>query len=202
MEKIVSIHIPKCGGTAFKSNLTKNIKNSNVNCYKGNFLRKDKNYDCYHGHLPVEVVKKNLPHYKLITWVRDPIKRSISYYNYVKFTRKDNYGKMFSKNNPTYMDFIKTFESDFIISEIDTYIKNINDFYFIGILEDFENELERLYDLIGWDKKNMILNKKNVSNKSEEIILTEEDKIFIRNKLSKEYEIYDAVLKMNNNNGK
>jgi sulfotransferase famil protein len=202
MEKIVSIHIPKCGGTAFKSNLTKNIKNSNVNCYKGNFLHKDKNYDCYHGHLGFVNAKKKLPDYKFITWVRDPIKRSISYYNYAKYTRKDNFSKKFKKNNPTYIDFMKSSNSDFIISEIDSYITNINDFYFIGILEDFENELKRLYDLMGWDKKNMILNKTNVSNKSEEIILTEEDKIFIKNKLSNEYEIYNKVLKMNNNDGK
>ena len=85
---IISLHIPKTGGTSFHVILRK--------CFKQRLLRSwywlpvplanSKKYDCIHGHnvdpnhyLP----KVEGDHTTLITWVRDPLRRAISHYDFL-----------------------------------------------------------------------------------------------------------------------
>jgi len=86
---IVSLHIPKTGGTSFYTLLRKRFNERLLHSryWISTSLVKSKKYECIHGHdiNPNHYLPKAVgdDHTTLITWVRDPLRRAISHYDFL-----------------------------------------------------------------------------------------------------------------------
>lgn len=102
--KIISVHLPKTAGSSFRSSLEDLLGDRLHKDYQGSgitltpFERNSKtlteslclakqglkNFDCIHGHFPPAkyLLLNDLEPLIFITWMRDPIARLISHYNY------------------------------------------------------------------------------------------------------------------------
>jgi len=164
---IVSIHIPKTAGTSFRKLLEKNYANAVELVYEGErsrtFLDK-KYYRCrkgtrvIHGHFPVfPDLKKYYPGSKLITWIRDPIDRLISHYYFFKsYPRHGNKAQdLMLDQDLSLVDFARLpFEGEiFVYKAYLKYLQEVRfeDFWFIGIVEEFDHHLEILANALGWN---------------------------------------------------
>jgi hypothetical protein len=97
MEKVIFIHIPKCGGTTINSILRKNYGKEKINRLRGGNKAKESIeklkkltvnqqniYSVYYGHIGFGIHKflKN-KNFHYVTFLRNPIDRLISHYYYV-----------------------------------------------------------------------------------------------------------------------
>ncbi|MDM8548378.1 sulfotransferase family 2 domain-containing protein [Candidatus Venteria ishoeyi] len=167
---LISVHIPKTGGSSFRSLLRQVFKEKLLLDYadapmqQGNFSRNmkavlalpggrgiERQYDCVHGHfLPLKY--RWVRNQSLITWLRDPAERVASRYFYWK-----------RKFNPEATQFRKYIKDADISLEAfckiphyqNLYAKylwmmNIKQFDFIGITENYDNSLQifkKMYDI-------------------------------------------------------
>jgi len=78
---IISVHIAKTGGASFLGYLN-SVFGDQV--YHGYFFDKEKmpQVSIIHGHFNAYKQKQRYPEAQLITWMRDPIERVISHYQY------------------------------------------------------------------------------------------------------------------------
>lgn len=215
--EIISIHIPKTAGTSFgymlidlykdsygkhypqprKKNIPSFLHSKLYNKYDNtpNILSKQdltKNLKCVHGHMTYDKYKSdfNFKNVKLITWVRNPIERLISLYYFRKFNNKFTINEMVKYDR--FMDWIKSNDSEEIT--ILKYLNDINDFYFIGITEKFEKDIELLYEKMNWS--NYKIYHMNKSSKQEFIKLSLKDKNYIKDKFKKDFILYNDILKL------
>lgn len=137
--ELISIHIPKCGGTNFRNIL--NMHYRNVPDLK-NLKALD---NCIHGHFPITPeLLKEYSNAKICTWIRHPIDRIISYYYDWKFNKQS-----FRKEKITLIEFV---EADFVQNNMFKWIDQISldDFDFIGCLEEYEKDVVKFLGLMGW----------------------------------------------------
>lgn len=176
---IISLHFPKTAGTSFRKvlednygeKLLKDYDNININNYNLN------DYDIVHGHLLIDKYYSINSNCKVITWLRNPLDRIISYYNFWnKYdTNEKEFGKWhikFNNEKPSFSEFIKNWYT--IKDEFKIYTNNfnINDFYFVGIVERYNRDIEILGDILKWNsinnykenktENNLKLNKKDI----------------------------------------
>ncbi|MEA3476692.1 MAG: sulfotransferase family 2 domain-containing protein [Bacteroidota bacterium] len=144
MLELISIHIPKTGGRSFHE-ILRNVYGQGL----------DKKTKAIHGHLTIAKVKGIIEeeHPKVITWVRDPVDRVIS--NYYFFMKRIREGKTTEKQRK---------KIDYSLPEYAGQVKRRNrmteilhgipleDFYFIGLMERFEEDIIELASKIGWPK--------------------------------------------------
>jgi len=162
MKNIVSLHVPKTGGTLFKDYLFsfKNdvkffdygegsvntklfFKNKNVECsnyeeYISQFNKLiDMNYTfIIHGHFNIRKYYHLKGYVDFITWIREPLRRLLSLYNYWSFHKP-------KKLIPQYIYFkdkkpsFEEFASDPLFSnQLHRYLNfTLNEYSFIGILD-------------------------------------------------------------------
>ena len=105
-----------------------------------------------HGHFSPSQFWSAGRNAKLIMWLRDPVERIASYYdfwlatephgnpNHDEFLRRDMTLAAFAAWDPIRTEFA------------DQYVAGLepDDFFFIGITERYEADLARLADLLGW----------------------------------------------------
>lgn len=158
---LISIHIPKTGGTSFKHTLkgvygeeglfhlptTKQWNQSNVN-----ELFVPKSTECIHGHMQHDAFDEIHPEASKILWLRDPVYRTISLYNHIlSFPDTDNENHIeVHESNISLVDFSGL---PWVKNNTLNYIRGTNpeDFLFIGFMEAYEASLMILTDLLGWD---------------------------------------------------
>lgn len=155
--KIISVHIPKCAGTSFRGILQNHFGGSLFLDYgfEAALLNKfhltmNRSTRCIHGHFRANKYDPIFPTARLITWLRNPVQRVISYYSY--FLRNpqsiDPICKAVHENKLSLLEFADMKEARNAM----TYFfagKRMEDFAFVGIMEFFEESLEQFCELIG-----------------------------------------------------
>lgn len=208
---IISVHIPKTSGTYFKNILNKldtnilffdyGIGNPNtrlildgvdqyiddensLKTFLKCFIDRGKTF-IIHGHFPASKYDFICSDRILITWVRHPIKRLYSLYNYwlkINPFKKSHEFLYFKKNINSFSEFaINELYTNYISRYFDC--KSLNEFDFIGVqdeislsMELFKNKFKQnfIYDI------NNYINKGNYNTDIDQINLSEE--IFKANK--------------------
>jgi len=156
---LVSVHIPKCGGTSLQHVLV------------GIFGRKRVllNYDpaifrlgqaslalippdtqCIHGHFMSDLFDDCLPQYELVTWLRHPVQRVVShYYHFLRHPETDDpccrvlLGRRLSLEEFAELDLMRNEMARYLAG------KPLSAFKCVGIMERFEESLRAFGDAFG-----------------------------------------------------
>ncbi|MDM8567094.1 sulfotransferase family 2 domain-containing protein [Candidatus Halobeggiatoa sp. HSG11] len=214
---LISIHIPKTGGTSFRTLLEEHFKDKLLLDYtdrpmkNGNLVRnisalggifktkRTEKYDCIHGHfLPIKY--RSLKDKSLAIWLRDPVERALSRYYHWKrhFSQNDFQFKKYIKDpNISLEKFcgIKHYQN--LYSKYLWGMK-LTDFQFIGITENYENSInifKRMYNI----ENSTNLTTVNVNPEKHSVKYDIDDKL--RNLIIKQnlddYKIYEQALIVN-----
>jgi hypothetical protein len=214
--ELVFLHIPKTAGTSF-SNILKQVYGSKsvarIDINKNEIIINEnqslnhkilkRKIKVVHGHFSYKklfesfVLSNDIP---VVTWLRDPVERVISNYFYLK-------EKMLEKLNDKNGDFgfgnrmIKTIE-EFALFErnqnrMSKFLKgaDISKMFYVGLVEDFETDLQELAKKLNWEKYQQI--KVNESN-SKSFDIDEDTKDLIRKCNPEDVELYEMAKKLKN----
>ena len=112
-----------------------------------------------HGHLYYKEVKRLHRHTnaKVVCWLRDPVERVVSNYHFFKsrLDRPDLNPEVARLNahrkDETLLEYAARRHTR---NRMSKFLKGLplEDFYFIGLLEDYEADVKRLGRLLGWGK--------------------------------------------------
>jgi hypothetical protein len=171
MIQIISIHIPKTAGTAFYHVLKKQYGTGLSPSYKRKHIKSltseielsskelSEKYAVLHGHFRYQEIIKlhENQRVKLITWVRDPVERLISNYHFFKhrLQNPELNPVVFEKNkhriNESLEEYAQLEENR---NRMSWFLEGISieEFFFIGIMEDFNNGLIHLSTLLNWSQ--------------------------------------------------
>lgn len=175
---LISIHIPKTAGFAFREHLDSIFKNEIFHYYDMEYefteprkpilltqlYRKWKliklnlkgfghitpMHKCIHGHFRASTFLMSFPDAKLVTWLRDPVERVASHYYY--WLREPDYGsdvcKYLHKRKLTLEQFS---ELDYVRNFQFRYLNGVplEKFWFVGIQEEYKRDIKRFYTLLG-----------------------------------------------------
>lgn len=178
----ISMHIPKTGGNTFKDHLkvffgddicfrnmtqwtfvdvyTPTLSMRAHRAFRGFKVRlagRNQLYAtdrCIHGHFRADTYLDLFPESRCLTWLREPVERLISQYNYWK--RKPFRGhsvcKMLIERKLSLLEFgeievMRNLQSRYF------HTLGIADFWFVGITEHFQSCVRHLYDLMEMEMK-------------------------------------------------
>lgn len=168
--EIISLHIPKTAGTSFRNILKSvygdkqvarfDINNKGVVRLNEEIYTKSElpGFRVLHGHFAYESItgQFKLPdNYKLITWVRDPVKRVLSNYFYLESRLKEILNE--EKKNLNILSKLQRSLIEYARAEINRNRQSkflagcpLSSFDFIGIQEYFDPEIQRLAQVLQW----------------------------------------------------
>ena len=207
--KIVSVHIPKTGGTtfyhylqvSFGALLSPNYKRRDIIKLKDGIQKLNlTDSEIIHGHFYAQEIKHLVyeNEYKPITWVRDPVNRVISNYKFFKegLINASRNNKQYHLNkhrrNETIIEYASKEENRNRMSKFLNGIK-LSDFLFIGVFDFFDEELLRFSKII--NKPYINVPKLNASEKT--IDITEQEKATIKSLNQLDYDLYTKVQVLN-----
>lgn len=169
MIEVISIHIPKTAGTSFYNilrqvygdGLSPSFKRRDLNPHAGGACILDKSPDpawrAVHGHFTWQEVRGLMVPgvTKVITWLRDPVDRVIS--NYQFFIDRLQHPEMnpevaainLHRNQETLLEYARLDENR---NRMSRFLDGLapEDFFFIGFTENFEEDVARLGLRLGW----------------------------------------------------
>lgn len=216
---LISIHIPKCGGTSLKEILKEwfqkeykkhqfdkrfNLKPRKHRLTKL-FSSEYKSNICIHGHFNRER-NYGLEHYypdvnQFITFLRDPAEILISTYYYNKKLEKNgikHYGEEISTSIDEY--FLQ--KDLFIKQHLPVYMNSTNykeiieeKFIYIGILEDYQKSINQLANI--FTKNSVEVPHLNISDRAE--LPSENALNKFKERHEYEYKLYEYVKELNSN---
>ncbi len=209
--ELISLQIPKTAGTSFR-NILKAVYGNNVvirfdinedvikiNEKKFTGSKLKKRTKVIHGHFEYTSIKKNIElsnSIPIITWLRDPVERVISNYFYLKkiIQEKLNENNTDSNLGNRMLKSIEEFASfEENRNRMSKFLKGalLEDFFFIGIVERFEEDIKTLSQLLDW--KSYPIKRQNQTSKEMELITTS-----IREEIKKlneqDVDVYKEVL--------
>lgn len=163
--ELISIHIPKTGGRSFGEVLKKeygntlDMRHEREDFYPdGRFgdLKLDifpSHIRCLHCHLSARqlmpLIKEHRP--KVITWLRNPVDRIIS--NYYYFMQRIREGKanerQMKKRDYSVVEYAAEGRKS---NRMSAFLEgmDLKDFYFLGVLENFNADMKELSEKMGW----------------------------------------------------
>lgn len=191
---ILSLHYPKTAGTSFRHTLTKLYFGHIYFHYHGAHYdsRVKRDIEIIHGHFSIKSYRDMFPDAPIITWLRDPADRVLSYYNYKKYGFSAT-PRIKDSNNRQFLAFLDSGQFEFFISKFNRFFGDytVKDFYFIGITERYNEDMRRLSELMGW--RSYQVHHLNKSRNYENVILTKELRERIYKRMPREYEMYMEV---------
>jgi len=189
--QLISLHLPKTAGTSFRHTLEERYPDLIYFDYDGKFNPDLGPMKVVHGHMQAFRYVSFYPNAKLITWLRNPVDRIISYFNFWKTLPRHG-----NANHDYVLDYdlslIEFAETEFIRNEVvGHYMKNLalSRFDFVGVIERYQEDLVRLAEMMGWPR--VTLYKSNPGPQSSEVSEAERSKI--RSLLKTEVEVYEAA---------
>jgi len=146
---LISVHIPKCGGTSFRAILQGIYRERLWLNYGAMFSPAEVRTDliprdtaCIHGHFLADTFDQLVPQPRLITWLRHPVERVVS--NYYHFwhhpDRRDACCRELMDRGLSLEEFA---ELDWMRNEATRYMANkpVEAFAFVGIMERFDESV-------------------------------------------------------------
>lgn len=209
MIKIISIHLPKTGGSSFlkalednygKENVLKYNRNNNISIKQNkkelNLALKDKNITVLHGHLYYRDIKHLVtPETKIITWFRDPIKRYIS--NYRWFINTIHIGinnSELHRKDETIFEYVKNKRNG---NKMTKFLKGLKleKLFFIGYLDYYDSHIKKIADKLNWKVCNVHHEKDSSTFKIKKQEVPEEAIELIKKRNKKDIKLFDLFLK-------
>jgi len=204
--ELISVHIPKCGGTTFSDILRRIYGDKYSHVTDISQLNDiDKNMQCIHGHYYFNPEwLKIYPNAKICTWIRNPVDRLISYYYYWGNYR---FGPGVSPNHNHLMMRVRKYsifefaKQEYMQNRMFDFIEKISldEIAFIGEVENYNSDLKRLAKIMNWDhlliQKYNVLNATNYNKKvfDKEIIITNKDRQELADILEKDMRRYEYI---------
>lgn len=162
--ELISIHVPKTAGSAFREYLEKAYPQQGAvqSIYtKGDGVEEiwqdglpeiGENVRVLHGHFPATpALRAAFPKARVIAWIREPVTRIISYYFYWKrLPRQGNRGHDYFLDND--LSLVEFARHPTVRHEMLDYFARLplSDFFFIGLVERFEEDVRLLATEMGW----------------------------------------------------
>ncbi|HPK09415.1 MAG TPA: sulfotransferase family 2 domain-containing protein [Saprospiraceae bacterium] len=185
--QLISIHIPKTAGTSFLKTLRDEYQylevvrmdlhhknESLINMVPINDAFVSKQPKVIHGHFKISELEAliSLPkQYKLITWLRNPVERVISNYYYLskrlheELDEKKRRLNILAKMEKSLIEYASLEMNRNRMSKFLAGLQ-LEDFDFIGIVENYEDDLILLSELMGWQAtKKFTVNKTGSTKK-------------------------------------
>lgn len=168
--ELISIHIPKTGGTSFRNTLQDIYGKEAVQlCYghkkEGSKIKINPESRVLHGHISIREYDQLVENYPtissvpLITWVRNPIERVISnYYYYLDAVSsylepsKEKYPGLQKRITRSLLEFARQPVNRNVQSRhIKIEWMKSKQLRFIGIMEQYDEDLNEMKEIFGWD---------------------------------------------------
>lgn len=189
--ELLSVHIPKSAGTSFRNTLKdvygeKHVVRTDISMQNGDLMLNEVPVNppvlpvdvrVCHGHFRLKEFYEMFPEHTqlpVITWLRNPAQRVISNYFFLvqqieqELIDKDKQQGKWKRMQRTLPEFAADPRNQ---NRMSFFLegKNIDDYLFVGITEDYNNDLQRLAKLLNWDnapsfEHNKTRNKKEVTD--------------------------------------
>ncbi len=158
--EVISVHLPKTAGTAF-SYVLEQVYGSErlfINSPPFDYSLSEElalpNIKAIHGHFPASRYTKCFPNAKRVTWLRDPIRRLISQYFFMKssdFMDGNNIVHQYMMDRD--LDIVEFSQIPVIQNELtQTWGIELDDFDFVGIQEYFKEDVRQFGKIMGWGR--------------------------------------------------
>lgn len=209
--KLVSIHIPKTAGTAFRKVFMENIGERNyakLDIYSSGNIRVNNELftgsklshqiTAVHGHCSYTYLTKYFelsPSVEYITWLRNPVERVLSNYYFLNKIISERLNEAEDENllcrmGKSLEEFVSAEDNQNVMSK---FLEGapLDEFRFIGIQDDYANELKRLETVMHW--KHVDNQFHNVTGRKMSVINDEVIKL-IRDVNSRDVALFEAIL--------
>ncbi|NEP44078.1 MAG: sulfotransferase family protein, partial [Okeania sp. SIO2H7] len=158
--EIISVHVPKTGGTTFKKVLKQVYQDEEIffdyphkGPIRNKLLTSDRSLTrVIHGHFPGNKYDYKYPHARKIIWLRNPINRLISHYFFWKSWQVLTFPQETIEEDELarVVEFAERPEVRNILAANFLQNQSLTDFYFVGIQEFFREDLVQLEQCLKW----------------------------------------------------
>jgi predicted O-linked N-acetylglucosamine transferase (SPINDLY family)/GT2 family glycosyltransferase/ubiquinone/menaquinone biosynthesis C-methylase UbiE len=155
--EILSLHVPKTGGTSFGKCLSEIYGKSFIPHYPELEKQGSESLDalidrkCVHGHLILDRYQEICEGADLVTWLRNPVDRTLSLYHHISSNpdSSNEFHQRVYRQKPSIIEFCEMPENQ---NQLFYWIadRNPEDFKFIGFLEMAQASIVKCTSALGW----------------------------------------------------